>query len=89
MITPHIRFEHMWYMLENCAGYLANVYLYAYELQFIRQIAAACTPSNRLSSAVSSAQQLTAQKIPTAFTFTIPYAKSMMYTPLTMHTYKS
>ena len=30
-------------------------------------------------------QQLTAQKILTAFTFTIRYATSMMYTPLTMH----
>ena len=57
----------------NCAGYLANVYLYAYELQFVRQIAAACTPCNRLSSADSSTQQLTAQKILTAFSFTVRY----------------
>ena len=59
----------------NCAGYLANVYLYAYELQFIRQLATACTAtdSNSDSLAVRTTQLINARKILTAFTFTMRY----------------
>ena len=49
-------------------------YIYAYELQFIRQLATACTAtdSNRDSLAVHTTQ-LNARKILTAFTFTMRY----------------
>ena len=58
----------------NCAGYLANVYFYAYELQFIRQLATASTASdsNRDSLAVRTTK-LNARKILTAITFTMRY----------------
>ncbi len=56
----------------NCAGYLA-IYLYAYELKFIRQLALACTSIGRLDSITDRAHHTNARKILTAFTFTMRY----------------
>ncbi len=55
----------------NCAGYLANVYLCAYELKLIRQLALACTSIGRLDSITDRAHHTNARKILAAFTFTI------------------
>lgn len=57
----------------NCAGYLANVYLCAYELKLIRQLALACTSIGRLDSITDRAHHTNARKILTAFTFTMRY----------------